>query len=188
MPRVGIDMFHFAKGKTDPIGGTATYDSPVHCPGLKGVNLEPQVATAKDSSDNRVTDVVSKFTSHTVTVDHRELAAAESALLLGHKLSEDGGLIRSDSDTPPWGAVLFRAEKSDGTHRYYCVCKVKFQPNGSTNKTIEDGGVTFNPDQLKGEGMARESDGMYEYWLDETPENAAICAAWFESVPTPVAE
>lgn len=183
--RIGLDMVHFAKLKADPVGGKASYEKPSPLRGGIKAAIEHTSDTATLDSDDHVTDIVNNYGGTTVGLDLRSVEPADACLLQGHTLSEAGGVIRSANDTAPYGALLFRSLKTDGTHQYCVLFKGKFAPAGSNAETKKKGGVTFQTPSLKGEFIARDCDGMYEYYVDETPESKTEIAAWFDEVPEP---
>lgn len=186
MPRIGLDMVHFAPLLTDPVGGKATYGKPVPLVGGIKANVEHNSDSSQLDADDHTTDVVNSYSGTTVGLDLRDLPPEAACLLQGHQLSTDGGVIRTHMDSAPYGALLWRSLKSDGKYQYNALFKGKFGLVGSTAETKKKGGVTFQTPSLKADFLARDSDGLYEYYLDETEANQAVIATWFDQVPAPV--
>jgi len=187
MPRIGFDKVYAAELLTDPMGGPATYGVPMWL----GAGISAGVEHTSDSSildaDDHQTDIFINYGGTTVTLNVRELPVKSACMLQGHKLSATGGVIRSASDVAPYVALMFRCMKSDGTYQYCVLFKGKFQLAGSNAETKKKGGVTFQTPTLTADFIARDSDGQFEYYVDENENNASEIATWFTAVPTPAA-
>ena len=49
-------------------------------------------------------------------------------MIFGNRIDDNGVLIRAASDKPPYFAVGFKSEKSDGSYRYVWLYKVRAKP------------------------------------------------------------
>ena len=57
-----------------------------------------------------------------------DIPLAIQEMVFGNKIDDNGVLIRNASDKPPYYAVGFKSEKSDGTYRYVWLYKVRANP------------------------------------------------------------
>ena len=185
MPRIGLDMVHFAPLLTDPVNGTATYGTPVHLPGAITASVEHTSDTSELDADDHTTDVVQSYGGTTVSINLRDLEAQSAVLLQGHTLSDTGGVIRKASDVAPYGALMFRSQRSEGGYQYVALFKGKFGLAGTSAETRKKGGVTFQTPTLSAAFIARDSDRQYEYYRDETDMSDTEIADWFDAVPEP---
>ena len=58
-------------------------------------------------------------------------------MIFGNAIDDNGVLVRTASDRPPYFAVGFKSEKSDGTFRYVWLFKVRAKPVTETYATKE---------------------------------------------------
>ena len=63
-------------------------------------------------------------------------------MIFGNAIDDNGVLVRTASDRPPYFAVGFKSEKSDGTFRYVWLFKVRAKPVTETYATKEGTSVT----------------------------------------------
>ncbi len=188
MPRIGFDNVYYAKLLTDDIAACkATYGPLKRLKGAIKAGVEHSSDSATLDSDDHVSDIVTGYGSTSVTLDLRDLTPEAACDLQGHTLSAAGGVIRSAADNAPFVALVYRSLKSDGTYQYCVLYKGKFQLVGSNAETKKKGGVTFQTPSLKGDFIARDCDGRYEYYVDESPESAEEIESWFDQVPEAMA-
>ena len=111
-------------------------------------------------------------------------------MIFGNTLDQNGVLIRSASDTPPYFALGFRSEKSDHTYRYVWLYKVRAKPITETYATKEGTNITRQTGEVEWVAIKRVHDGRYQAVADEGQNgfSAAAAATFLESVYTPVVE
>ena len=71
-------------------------------------------------------------------------------MIFGNAIDDNGVLVRTASDRPPYFAVGFKSEKSDGTFRYVWLFKVRAKPDHETYAT--KGGTSHPPEPAKWSG------------------------------------
>lgn len=109
-------------------------------------------------------------------------------MIFGNTLDQNGVLIRSASDTPPYFAFGFRSEKSDHTFRYVWLYKVRAKPITETYATKEGTSVTRQTGEVEWVAIKRVHDGRYQAVADEGQNGftAEAAATFLDSVYTPV--
>ena len=107
--------------------------------------------------------------------------------IFGNKIDDNGVLVRTAQDKPPYYAVGFRSEKSDKTYRYVWLYKVRAKPVTENYATKEGKTVTRQTGEVEWTAIKRTHDGRYQAVADEgqngfTSEKAA---AFLSSVYEP---
>jgi phi13 family phage major tail protein len=111
--------------------------------------------------------------------------------VFGHRIDDNGVLVRRASDKPPYFAVGFKSEKSDGLFRFVWLYKVRAKPATETYQTKEGGSVTRQTGEIEWTAIKRTHDGEYQVVADEgvngfTPEKGAtFLKSVYASVFTP---
>ena len=88
-------------------------------------------------------------------------------MIFGNKVDENGVLVRTASDRPPYYAVGFKSEKSDGTYRYVWLYKVRAKPVTESYATKEGTTVTRQTGEVQWTAIKRTHDGRYQAVADE---------------------
>ena len=99
-------------------------------------------------------------------------------MIFANKIDDNGVLIRSSTDKPPYFAVGFKSEKSSGAFRYVWLYKVRAKPVTETYQTKEGDTVTRQTGSVEFTAIKRTHDGRYQAVADEgensfTAEKAA---------------
>ena len=99
-------------------------------------------------------------------------------MIFGNRIDDNGVLVRTAQDKPPYYAVGFRSEKSDKTYRYVWLYKVRAKPVTENYATKEGKTVTRQTGEVEWTAIKRTHDGRYQAVADEgqngfTPEKAA---------------
>ena len=87
--------------------------------------------------------------------------------IFGNKIDDNGVLIRTASDKPPYFAVGFMSEKSNGKFRYVWLFKVRAKPVTENYQTKEGGTVTRQTGEVEWVALKRTHDGQYQAVADE---------------------
>ena len=105
----------------------------------------------------------------------------------GNKIDDNGVLIRAASDKPPYYAVGFKSEKSDGTYRYVWLYKVRAKPVTENYQTKEGTSITRQTGEIEWTAIKRTHDGQYQAVADEGQNGftADKGASFLESVYEP---
>ena len=110
-------------------------------------------------------------------------------MIFGNKIDDNGVLIRAASDKPPYFAVGFMSEKSNGKYRY--VYKVRAKPVTETYQTKEGGTITRQTGEVEWTAIKRTHDNQYQAVADEgeggftAEKGATFLQSVYEPVFTP---
>ena len=88
-------------------------------------------------------------------------------MIFGNRIDDNGVLIRAASDKPPYYAVGFKSEKSDGTYRYVWLYKVRAKPVTENYQTKEGTSITRQTGEIEWTAIKRTHDGQYQAVADE---------------------
>lgn len=75
--------------------------------------------------------------------------------------------IRTASDKPPYFAVGFKSEKTNGSYRYVWLFKVRAKPVTENYATREGTSVTRQTGEVEWVAIKRTHDGRYQAVADE---------------------
>jgi phi13 family phage major tail protein len=109
-------------------------------------------------------------------------------MIFGNRIDDNGVLIRTASDEPPYFAVGFMSEKSNRKMRYVWLYKVRAKPVTENYSTKAGGTVTRQTGDVEWTAIKRTHDGQYQAVADEGENgfDAAKGATFLESVYEPV--
>ena len=109
-------------------------------------------------------------------------------MILNNVIDDNGVLIRSAQDKPPYFAIGFKSEKSDGKFRYVWLFKCRAKPISETFATKEGKTVTRQTPEVEFTAIKRTHDGHWQAVADEGENGftATNAAAFLSSVYTPV--
>ena len=88
-------------------------------------------------------------------------------MIFGNRIDDNGVLIRAASDKPPYFAVGFKSEKSDGSYRYVWLYKVRAKPVTENYQTKEGTSITRQTSEIEWTAIKRTHDGQYQAVADE---------------------
>lgn len=119
------------------------------------------------SADDGEFDVLYPDPSLTFTTKMVDIPLEIQEMIFGNAMDDNGVLVRSDKDSPPYFAVGFRSEKSDHKYRYVWLLKVRAKPLTEKYATKEGTSVTRQTGDVEWAAIKRTSDGHYQYVADE---------------------
>lgn len=191
--RIGCDHAVVAK-LTEGTDGTPTYSTIMQLPGLVKMNVNPNASLETMFYDDGPGDTASTLGKIEVEFEKNALATAESAFLLGHTVDTNGALVSAADDTPPWVALGFRSQKSDGTYKYVWLYKGKFSDPEMQNETKKDS-INFQTDTIKGQFVKLNKEYTIggktrKPWKIEADEGdtglgTTLLSKWFDSPVLP---
>lgn len=109
-------------------------------------------------------------------------------MIFGNKIDDNGVLIRSSTDKPPYFAVGFMSEKSNHKFRYVWLFKVRAKPVTENYATKEGTTITRQTGEVEWVAIKRTHDNQYQAVADEDENGftAEKGATFLQSVYTPV--
>ena len=108
-------------------------------------------------------------------------------MIFDNEIDDNGVLIRTATDKPPYFAVGFKSEKANGSYRYIWLYKVRAKPVTENYATREGKTITRQTGEVEWTAIKRISDGRYQAVADEGENGftTAKAATFLESVYTP---
>ena len=124
----------------------------------------------------------------TFTTKMADIPLAIQEQIFGNQIDDNGVLIRSSTDKPPYFAVGFKSEKSNHKFRYVWLYKVRAKPLTENYATKEGTTITRQTGDVEWTAIKRTSDGRYQAVADEDENGftAAKGATFLQSVYEPV--
>ncbi|RXI57413.1 major tail protein [Clostridium tetani] len=180
VPIVDLKKLYVAKVLTD--GETTTFDAPKYFEGVKEISLKPKINSDEFYAEGMLWLSETTLANIDVEIDITDLKKEEEAFLLGHKLAEEGGIIRSANDKAPEVALLYKAIKGNGKARYGIMYKGIFTISDEDYKGKE-GKANFQSKKLKATFAPLHSNEMWNWKVDE--EDGMTDEKFFKSVIIP---
>lgn len=87
--------------------------------------------------------------------------------VFGNSIDDNGVLVRKSTDKPPYFAIGFMSEKSNGKMRYIWLYKVRAKPVTETYSTKEGGSVSRQTGEVEWTAIKRTHDNLYQVIADE---------------------
>lgn len=183
---VGVDMYTFFPITAED-AGTITYGTAVSLPGTVQIAPTDSGGTATFDADNGAYDGISYLEKIGHELTNADIPPEIDAMWRGITKNENG-IVEVGSTKTPYFAVAWRAEKSDGSHRYvrYYKGSYSFASNVGGKTKPSNGAPEFQTASATYTAVQRESDGLYYAYIDESdiPESIAISEfekQWFTS-------
>jgi len=116
-----------------------------------------------------------------------DIPLAIQEMIFGNEIDDNGVLVRSATDAPPYFAVGFKSEKSNGKFRYVWLYKVRAKPLTENYATKEGTTINRQNGEVEWTAIKRTSDGRYQAVADEGENGftAAAGATFLQSVYVP---
>ena len=108
-------------------------------------------------------------------------------MLLANAIDDNGVLIRTAQDKPPYFAIGFKSEKSNGKYRYVWLYKVRAKPLTENFATKEGNTINRQNPEVEFTAIKRTHDGRYQAVADEDENSftAAKAATFLTAVSEP---
>ena len=147
-------------------------------------NTDPDIQYADDIEF----DVLYPDPELTFSTSMADVPLAIQEMIFDNQIDDNGVLVRTASDRPPYFAVGFKSEKSDGAFRYVWLYKVRAKPMTESYKTKEGKTITRQNGSVEWTAIKRTHDGRYQAVADEGENGftAEKAAAFLNTVYTPV--
>lgn len=168
MAIVGLEKLYYAKITKDD-EKELIYDTPEYLAGVREIGVTPSINTEKLYAENKLWEQDSAIEAIDVTIDLADLSNKQSSILLGHQVAEGGGIIATEDDIAPYVALLYKANKSDGSARYQILYKGKFELPSDDAKGKE-GQTNFQTPQMKATFQPTRNNGAWKYQVDSNDE------------------
>lgn len=126
-------------------------------------NAEPDIQYADDIEF----DVLYPDPKLTFSLQMADIPLLIQEMLFANTIDDNGVLVRTASDKPPYFAMGFKSEKSNGKFRYVWLYKVRAKPITETYQTKEGDTVTRQTGTVECTAIKRTHDGRYQAVADE---------------------
>ena len=126
-------------------------------------NADPDVQYADDVEF----DVLYPDPELTFTTKMADIPLTVQEMIFGSKIDDNGVLIRSSTDKPPYFAVGFMSEKSNHKYRYVWLYKVRAKPLTENYATKEGTTITRQTGDVEWTAIKRTHDSQYQAVADE---------------------
>ena len=116
-----------------------------------------------------------------------DIPLAIQQMIFANAVDDNGVLVRAAQDKPPYFAIGFKSEKSNGKFRYVWLYKVRAKPLTESFATKEGNTVTRQTPEVEFTAIKRTHDGLYQAVADEGENgfDATAAAAFLNSVYEP---
>lgn len=161
--------------------GYTTYDSAVRILGAITANFSPNASNDTLFADDGPYETASTLGAMSLELNVADLPPENRAELLGATY-QNGILIHSAEDIPPYVAVGMSVKKSNGADRYIWYLKGKFTAPDDNNQTKADS-INWNTPTITGNFLKRDSDGQWRVSIDTDDPNVQpeTKSTWFDS-------
>ena len=146
-------------------------------------NADPDVQFCDDVEF----DVLYPDPELTFTTKMADIPLAIQEMIFGNNIDDNGVLIRTSTDKPPYFAVGFKSEKSNGKFRFVWLYKVRAKPLTENYATKEGTTINRQTGEVEWTAIKRTHDSRYQAVADEGENGftAAMGETFLTSVYTP---
>ena len=146
-------------------------------------NADPDVQYADDAEF----DVLYPDPELSFKTKMADLPLIIQEMIFANKIDDNGVLIRSSTDKPPYFAVGFKSEKANHKFRYIWLYKVRAKPMTENYKTKEGQTITRQNGSVEWTAIKRTHDGRYQAVADEGQNgfDATKASTFLETVYEP---
>ena len=146
-------------------------------------NTDPDIQYADDIEFDKVTP--DPDVSFNTTLADLPLAIQE--MIYGARIDNNGVLVQSANDDPPYFAVGFKSEKADHTYRYVWLYKCRAVVVSDTYNTKEGDTITRQTPEVNWTAIKRTHDNLWRVTADEGQNGftTQMAATFLESVYEP---
>ena len=147
-------------------------------------NTDPDIQYADDIEF----DVLYPDPELTFSTSMADVPLAIQEMIFGNQIDDNGVLIRSSTDKPPYFAVGFKSEKANHKYRFVWLYKVRAKPVTESYATKEGKSITRQTGEVEWTAIRRTHDNQYQAVADEGENGftAEKGATFLESVYEPV--
>ena len=188
---IGIDQLYYAVITKDDSSG-CTYGDPAPFAPVASLSKTTTSETVNSYYDNGIYRTLASESQDEYTINTPALDLATLAEITGKVIDETtSALLDSGEPETKYFALLFRAQLSDYTYRYYCISKCSFavpdEEITGKGESIEPTGqeltVTSVPTIFK-YSIGGTSKGIKRIIADERDGKVDV-SKWYDAVPVP---
>ena len=184
---VGLKNMVIAPLTEDTEEGT-TYGTLQAVAGAIEATITPESADPNvQYADDHEFDTLYPDPEVTFSTSMADIPPAIQEMIFGNAIDDNGVLVRTSTDKPPYFAVGFMSEKANHKFRYVWLYKVRAKPMTETYKTKEGATITRQNGSVEWTAIKRTSDGRYQAVADEGENgfDSTKAATFLQSVYEP---
>jgi len=181
MYRISISGLVYAPLTADTTS-TITYGTVVAVADVMTIGVKPIVAEGKAYGDGKLRDQLSKMNGLEVELEMLRIPQAVRAAWSGNTATS-GAMNESATATPPFIALGYKIEQSDGKAEYVWLLKGKVAPPEDSVAQSTDQ-INYSTNTLKMTFVPRVKDGYIRKWGDENESGFTGGSTFLETVPT----
>lgn len=153
---------------TEDTEATLTYGDLQLMAGAIDASITPNNADPdKQYADDIEFDVLYPDPELSFKTNMADVPLAIQEMIFGNKIDENGVLVRTSTDKPPYFAVGFMSEKANGKYRYVWLYKVRAKPVTENYATKAGTTVTRQTGEIEWTAIKRTHDNRYQAVADE---------------------
>lgn len=179
MQPIGLRNIHFALLTDDDAEGVQ-YSAPEPLIGAVSAKISPASSSEILYADDGAFDVANALGDISFEMELATLPLKVQAVLLGHTY-ENGVMVQSDTDIPPYLAIGFMSRTTKGKYRFVWLLKGKFALMESEYATMESK-PRWNNAKITGTFVKRIFDGQWQRTADTTDPDFTGADDWFKAV------
>ena len=190
MATIGLDNLFYAT-ITEDAEGVETYGTPQKLAKAISTELSVEIAEAILYADDAAAESIKSFKNGKLTLGIDDIGVDKVQLLTGAGVDDNGVLVSTSEDLPPYVAVGFRAQKSNGKYRYFWLYKVQFGIPSVSLQTKGDS-ISFQTPSIEGTIVRRNKplgNDKHPWKAEVTDGDAGVSDTtitnWFKAVYEP---
>lgn len=125
--------------------------------------ITPSASSEKLYANNRLKKVSNRMNEYNLELGFANMTDEVEADLFGHAVDSNfGGVIKKDTDVPPFVAIGGVGTCDDGVEKFFWLTKVSFVEPDDSAETDSDK-TNYQTPTIKGSGCARMRDGAWKH-------------------------
>lgn len=125
--------------------------------------ITPSASSEKLYANNRLKKVSNRMNEYNLELGFANMTDEVEADLFGHEVDSNyGGVIKKDTDVPPFVAIGGVGTCDDGVEKFFWITKVSFVEPDDSAETDSDK-TNYQTPTIKGSGCARMRDGAWKH-------------------------
>lgn len=128
------------------------------------IQITPAVASGVLYGNGAQTENIGRLTGIAVSLDVNKLYIETRAIILGNEY-KDGVLVEADGQEPPYIALGYEVEQTNGTRELVWLLKGRAQPVNETRQQSTDN-IVFSTDTITINFLPRDSDHQIRFFGD----------------------
>lgn len=173
---------------TEDTEATLTYGNLMALAGAIDASITPSNTDADvQYADDDEFDVLYPDPELSFKTKMADIPLAIQEKIFGNEIDDNGVLLRTATDKPPYFAVGFMSEKSNHKYRYVWLYKVRAKPVTENYSTKAGKTITRQTGEVEWTAIKRIHDGCYQAIADEGENGftATMGATFLSSVYEP---